>query len=271
MAGDGFWTAISPPNGRLTPSFVHDPAGDRFVLFAGGDGFPLNDCWTLDETAGWERLLPSGDAPPGRFSHATIHDEARNRMVVFGGQGEGDAKLGDVWALALGANPDWSEITPSSGPAPSARREHAGARDAARDRLLVFGGDDGSLRNDVWALSLGAEPAWTELHPAGAAPSPRRRHVVMFDPVRDRLLVFGGDDGSLRNDLWELSLAATPAWTELAPGGTPPSPRAFPVSAYDAAGDRWVVFGGWDGTVRLDEVWALSLAGGPSWTELSPR
>ena len=62
--------------------------------------------------------------------------------------------------------------------------------------------------------------------PSGTPPSARDGHTAIYDPVRDRMVVFGGDDGALRNDVWALTLSGSPAWSALAPVGTPPSARS---------------------------------------------
>ena len=44
------------------------------------------------------------------------------------------------------------------------------------------------------------------------APPARYRHTAIYDPVRDRIVVFGGNSGSSQyNDVWALSLAGSPA------------------------------------------------------------
>src|SRR5262249_50616094 len=82
---------------------------------------------------------------------------------------------------------------------------------------------------------------------------------AIYDPVRDRMVVFGGQaQGNLYlNDVWALSLAGTPAWTALTPTGTPPSGRTGHTAIYDPVRDRMVVFGGAVGDNQfLNEVWA---------------
>jgi len=162
-------------------------------------------------------------------------------------------------------------------PPPLAREGHTAIYDPGRDCMLVFGGKGQGLFNDVWALSLSGSPAWTRLTVGGTPPSPRYGHNAIYDPVRERVLVFGGSDGGFQdNDLWELSLKGSPAWTQLAAAGTPPTGRFGHTAIYDPVRDRMVIFGGFgvtdsaSGGQDLDDVWALSLAGAPAWTELAP-
>lgn len=49
---------------------------------------------------------------------------------------------------------------------------------------------------------------------AGVPPSQRFGHTAIFDPARDRMVVFGGWDGASLNDVWALSLAGEPGVDE---------------------------------------------------------
>jgi len=168
-------------------------------------------------------------------------------------------------ASASATDGSWEELVVGS------RYSHSAIYDPVRDRMVVFGGQDGvSDRNDVWALSLADPPAWTELTPDGAPPGGRYGHSAIYDPVRDRMVVFAGAYGSCLDDAWALSLADPPAWTELMPDGTPPSIRYLHSAIYDPARDRMLVFGGTDGYYRNNEVWSLTLSDTPAWTLLAP-
>jgi hypothetical protein len=112
------------------------------------------------------------------------------------------------------------------------------------------------IRNDVWALSLAESPAWSALAPAGNPPSGRYYHSAIYDPLRDRMVMFGGFDGSYHNDVWALALAGSLEWSALAPAGMPPTERIYHTAIYDPLRDRSVVFGGFDETVRSD-LWML--------------
>jgi hypothetical protein len=130
---------------------------------------------------------------PERFASSAIYDPVRDRMLVFGSTRGGF--LNDVWALSLAGAPTWTKLTPTGTP-PGGRIFQSAIYDSARDRMVVFGGYyyDGSdhYLNDVWALSLAGTPAWTQLTPSGTPPTARCYHSAIYDPVRDRMVVFGG-------------------------------------------------------------------------------
>ena len=264
-AADGDWLELPPPRGRRGHTAIFDAAHDRMVVF-GGTAFQvtLNETWQLAFAGDpeWSAITPAS-GPSARDGHTAIADPARSRMIVFGG----GASLADLWALDLGGVPSWSALT-STGTPPTGRTGHTAIYDPVRDRMIVFGGSSGGVRlSDVWALDL-ASLAWTPLAPSGTAPSARRGHAAIYDPVRDRMIVFGGSSSMGRlNDAWVLDLASL-AWSPLAPAGGSPPVREDAAAAYDAARDRMIILGG-TGAITLGDAWALDLAA-PSWSPLAP-
>ena len=275
---DGSWIAIPPPAGRRYHTSIYDPVRNRMVVFGGelgGGPLTIGDVWALSLAGSptWSVLSPSGGPPSGRWLPTAIYDPVRDRMVVFGGYVHERGRRNDVWALSLSGTPAWSEITPAGSP-PSARYAHTAIYDPVRDRMVVFGGQEGGawpegVRNDVWELSLSGDPIWSELTPAGDLPTGREAHTAIYDPVRDRMVVFGGLNYLPRSDVWALSLSGTPAWSELSPAGNPPPGRLWHTAIYDPERDRMVVFGGNDFSHHHADAWALSLAGELSWSELT--
>src|SRR5438552_6866515 len=152
----------------------------------------------------WTRVGP----PSGRADHTAIYDPVRDRMIVFGADGRGN----DLWVLPLSGDPAWHELTPA-GNLPPVSQAATAVYDPVRDRMLVFGGyGAGGYPNGVWALSLAGSPEWAQLTLAGTPPSGRWGHTAIYDPVRDRMVVFGGYGGSgYLGDVWALSLAGSPA------------------------------------------------------------
>jgi N-acetylneuraminic acid mutarotase len=101
-----------------------------------------------------------------------------------------------------------------------------------------------------------------------AVPGVRDAHSAIYDPVRNRMVVFGGNSGSAPlNDTWAFDLT-THTWKQLATVGTPPAARYKHVAIYDAPRDRMVIFGGFTGTTLFNDTWALNL-NTLAWTQLS--
>jgi FlgD Ig-like domain/Galactose oxidase, central domain/Kelch motif len=275
LTADGHWTSLpfAPPSARVQHSAVYDPVRNRMLVFGGLSGSSnKNDVWelTLGAIREWKQLVPIGTPPAARRGHVAIYDPVGDRMIVQGGIGT--SSLSDAWALSLsGATPAWSQLAPSGTP-PSGRFGHSGIYDAVRNRLVIHGGQSGlTFRNDVWALALGGSPGWSQVVPTGGPPALRSRHTAIYDSVRDRMVVFGGTDGiDSWNDTWVLAFAGTPAWSELLPSGTPPTPRFGHEAIYDATRDRMVVHGGNDGGEQPSgAVFTLAFAS-PQWAAAAP-
>jgi hypothetical protein len=264
LSGDPTWTDLAPsgtpPTPRTWAAAIYDAPRDRMVLFGGYDGGAyFDEVWalTLDEFPVWSQLFPSGTPPLGRNMFVAIYDASRERMVLFGGYDWGGLH-GDVWALGLSGVPSWADITPGGGP--SLRQGHMAIYDPLRDRMIVHGGWDGANRSDTWALSLGGG-GWTEIIPTGGTVSVRSYSQAIYDPVRDRMVVFGGWIGSgLGNDTWTLPLDGDPVWTPLAPAGSPPGLMDHHSTIYDPVADRMIVFGGNIDQTRRRDVWFLDWA-----------
>jgi hypothetical protein len=225
---------------------------------------------TTTDPVSWTLAAPSGTPPAPRAEHAAAAQPGV-RMVVFSGTGA--TPYEDVWALDLSATPSWTEITPATGP--GWRGLSQAVYDEGHQRMIVFGGDDGTFANNsVWALSLGATPAWSELlpsDPSPATPGFRVFHSLVYDAANQRAILFGGNgmSGEL-NDLWSLSLSGTPFWTRIWPAGTVPPTRCMHSAIYDAVGQRMIVFGGVSEAANMNDTWSLSLSGTTVWTKLTP-
>ncbi|MEY4374836.1 MAG: hypothetical protein RL760_1003, partial [Candidatus Eisenbacteria bacterium] len=274
------WSQLSPssvpPWGRYAHGAIYDPVRDRMVVFGGYDGVigHLNDVWELSLAVvpAWTRLTPAGTPPSGRVGHSVSYDSVRDRMLVFGGTLSFGMSLNESWALSFSGGAVWTQLNPA-GTRPSRRSSHSATFDPVRDRIVVVGGYDGSWLNDRWALS-GDGLLWTKLVPA---PPGRASHAAIYDPAQDRLLVFGGSKAgdpaiasTFFDDLWAASLSAMPAWTRLTPAGDLPSARCWHTAIHDPVRHRMIVFGGLNSDAILNDVWALSLVGDPTWTQVTP-
>jgi hypothetical protein len=264
----GRWTRLgSPgegPSARMDPLSVYDPIHDRVVVFGGSDccvnynEVYFDDLWylPLNPEAHWHQQTALGDPPQRRRVDTCVYDPVREAGLFFGSSGDsGDTTL--VWSLELSDPPVWRRLV-VAGPAPLAHHGASITYDPFRDRVILFGGARGSQsQNDTWTLELQEPPRWRPLQTTGYA-EPLTMHSAVFDPRRDRMLVFGGFDidwdliyGS--GSLMSLSLRDEPAWTYLRQSGDYPGARHGHGALYDPANDAMVISGGFASGVR-DEV-----------------
>ena len=264
-----------PPALEL-PIGVYDPVRHRVLAVDANYGGQSLEVYAFDLAPAphWSELVTTGTNPGQRYLAALVFDPVRDRLLLFG---TANSEVLEVWALSLSGVPAWQKL-PTTGFPPGDRSGQSAVYDAARDRVIVFGGmTDGYeprvFHSDVWELSL-ATNRWTEMLPDGAGPDGREGHGAIYDPVGQRMIVFGGhyEDTTrvFRNDLWELTLGASPAWSQLEPAGPVPGARSAFGMVFDPVRRRVLVHGGIlaDSGIEPDELWALSLDGGPVWTRI---
>ena len=312
LSGQCVATGWSPlwaePPARLGASVVFDSDKNRLVMFGGysqavypsaNPSYPYGDLWSLsldvnDPAHGlWTRLVAQGTPPLARSRHVAVYDAPNKRMIVFGGLAGhnpgGDAEpQSDTWQLSFGgAVPTWTEL--NTGFLIPPKRELAAAAlvtDTTPPQLIVIGGltldafYSQHPSNDVWSLSLDANPRWTQLTPAGTPPSARFGAAAAYVPGRG-VYLYGGSTmpssaqssagSDALSDAYYLALGNL-AWASLSPGGAQPGPRTQASAAYDVAGNRVLLFGGTDNAATPtlhSDVFALS-PNLDQWTALSP-
>jgi len=266
---DGSWRRLDPagpgPSRRSRAASAFDEAS-RTLWVIGGDseeGPNYDDAWALDlaGSPAWRAAGVTGPRPSARDGASAIVDPVGQRVVLFGG--DLGSETDEVWALATAPGGAWTRLS-VQGTTPH-RRDALAVYDSRRHRMMVLGGTfDAATANDVWALSLGDAPAWSQVLPTGDAPSPRDGARAVYDATADRVLVFGGiawgDLNVSDRGVYELALGDTPHWRRLAPEGPETPARANHVLVFDAAHNRMLATGGWDGFVWHGESWALSFA-----------
>ena len=200
---------------------------------------------------------PSG--PPARDAHSMAYDTRRGRVVLFAGANEYYYfDFADTWEWD---GTTWIERRPATSPPP--RFGHAMAYDAARGRVVLFGGYDffsGLALADTWEWDGNT---WVATTPATSPPG-RYGQAMVYDSARQRIVLFGGagDVGDLA-DTWEWDGST---WIQRTPAASPP-PREFGALAYDGARGRAVLFGGFDGVSYLADTWEWD---GSTWIQRTP-
>jgi len=266
------------PAPRVAAGIAIDQAGHRLLVCGGSTpsrSDTYSDAWalSLDHAPVWSKLVTDATRAPIRGGASDGYDVSRRRLVVFGGSNELGYFRNDTWLVDLRKDPAWSPLA-TQGTLPPARYWHVSAWDPVRDQLVVYGGyygDSSHPLGDLWVLSFGhGTPTWTQIVPAGPAPSARMLTQLVYDSARDRFLLLQGYDGrNPLDDVWELRLTPSPAWRQLAPAGTPPAARAAEMCIYDAARDRVLLFGGSTNYDLFNDLWSLGFGSGDGqWQQL---
>ena len=228
------WTrlAIGGPEPRDGQSMAYDSLRQRVLMFGGeprGWGSADSRLWTWDGTS-W--AVVADFMPVARFEVSITYDARRDRVVWFGGREGSSNYFDDTWEFD---GSQWAEVIPAT-TRPPARTLYALAYDAARQRVVMFGGNGYSAGTlgDTWEWD-GAD--WVLM--ANGGPSPRYDCAMAYDSLRQQVVLYGGrNGGDYYTDTWGWNGST---WTLLAP----PDPNRLyesdgPVT-YDPARDRVVL------------------------------
>ena len=188
---------VSPPTACDHVKMVYDSANAVSLLFSGLDPSenPVNETWSWD---GQEWKLLSDEGPESRGHFGFVHDPSHEQTLLYGGYTS--SPTDEFWVWKEDA---WQEI---DFPGPG-RLSHLGMTyDTEANALYIFGGGTGrstfsSLTDQTWVLSEGS---WRELTTAHS-PSERGSPALGYDPLRKRIVLYGGFDASQDqlDDTWE--------------------------------------------------------------------
>ncbi|HZW10685.1 MAG TPA: kelch repeat-containing protein [Phycisphaerales bacterium] len=221
------WTVVLDSEGIMNldhPLVEYDSARGVLVIVAPTFGGRVIE-WDGGED-GWELVQPAGDPLVVGTGTRAVYDEARGEMLFI-----------DMGAMHRydGATNTTVSIEPTL--------RHAGAAyDAARERVVLFGGIDGDgLTDQTWEWD---GQAWTDVSPAGA-PSARQYHTLSYDPARGVCVLVGGQTagGGDSDETWEWD---GEFWSRIVTDQGLGARRRH-AATFDARHGELVVFGGWRG------------------------
>lgn len=215
----------------------------RSYLFGGNDqSVRMNEIHILDtHSMRWSRCAATGETPIPRSAHSCCMVNGTRESL----------------AACIVRSRDFLNVLTFVWPVPD---------------MYVFGGWDGQEElGDLHCFDTTTN-IWTRVETSGTPPAPRHFHNACR-MGNDRLYVFGGYDGeSWRNDVVVLDLTSM-TWTQVVCEGEKPGVRASG-SACVLDDDRMLVFGGYDGTDFLDDLWVLHTQRDPSlphrWEKIKP-
>jgi hypothetical protein len=226
----GTWTRITAAALTSTQysggysTLAYDAGTNKTILY-----YSYNYIWTYtpgaNNTGTWADPSPAPtradtSAQPGYYNVEMVYDASQQALVVFGGQGSGRS----LWQLNTTDFVLSNRSAPANGPIQ--RQYPAMAFDSMRGKLMVFGGRsaiDGSYKQDIWEWS-GTGQTLLPRTTGGLKPETRYQAGMVYDSMRDRILLFGGYGTAAYDDLWSWA-PATGEWTQISVSGTRPSAR----------------------------------------------
>lgn len=251
----GVWVNIVEwgPLARWDPSMVYDPSAKVVLLHGGRDSNwkGLKDTW-IYEDGDWTKAAEDGPETSG----AIAYYPKLGAVVLVD-------RYYRTYKWQSGA---WTQIAASIQPYDSMEELSGTAMvyDARRNVLVLFGGEGTQYSRDwppiydtVWEFD---GTSWTShKKPSAAAaiawPRERKYHILLYDPVRKRVVLSQGtticrdpnDDNEyynyrylLLNDTWSWDGTN---WTLLTQAGPA---REGAAGVYDSVGGAWTAFGGRD-------------------------
>lgn len=259
--GTNTWTlkipngAAGSPPGTGPRSMVWD--GTKVILFA-STSTATNSLWWYDpSTNTWTEKIPGGapGSPSRRDTSSMVWDGTR--VVLFGGY-TGSAWVNDTWWYDPCTN-TWTEKIPQGAAgSPAGRSDHSMVWTGTT--AILFGGDvgGGARLNDLWWYDP-ATNSWTEKLPQNLSVTDRPSGTVNSPLVWDgsKVIQFGGGNFGpflATNDTWWYD-SGTNKWTQKIPQGAPGSPAVRNGHSMVWDGTRVILFGGYTGATRLNELW----------------
>lgn len=225
--------ASTGPTARYDFAMAYDPVHAQTILFGGKASGTYGDTWAWNGTA-WTALFPA-TSPPARYGHGITFDSDKQRLVMAAGYA-----LSDTWEWT---GSDWVKDTPAAVPTAAQIQSLAydpiihrsifyggwtgsylsGAWHYSTTWTFVSASDPGTLWGGGLAFdgrsgsvmiaggytgSGATSKAWFYNGVSYTAlpnlPSARYAPHLAYDPVRQKMVMFGGSDNTTTYaDTWE--------------------------------------------------------------------
>lgn len=252
----GWSSVVGPPLGGQSISY--DVSSQRVLayLFFEADWQTVEpQLWEYDPDADQWTQTSVDFVPGGMWSPQLVYDDESDMTILIGPPDPSPRPETGTWAYHYETD-TWTEM--QSAEAMPRRWFPAAAYQPECDRIVVFGGFPSGASDETsqetWSYDYNTN-SWANLT-SSDGPSARAYASMTYDPISERLILFGGQPyPESIGDTWAYD-CRTNTWTELTTDGTP-APRGKHGIAYNPIEANIVLFGG--GTI---------VGGGPKWEAL---
>ncbi|QEE16744.1 kelch repeat-containing protein [Promethearchaeum syntrophicum] len=245
------------PLRRYGHRMVYLPEDESIFLFGGEfeyeNNLNLNNTWKYDYVSNSWRIISTTSSPISRFNHGMVYDSKNQQIILFGGADiQNYNRLGDTWIFDLNEN-QWSQLNiPNS---PPIRSDMSYYYDEVLEALIIFGGYSqyDTRLDDTWCFYT-RNNTWVEINSTNF-PAARYGHQMIYDPVNNVGLMYGGNDFVKYDDTWQFN-SSNFEWTELHPSNIPMA-RYWHNMVYNENIEQVIIFGGRNDANReyLTNVW----------------
>jgi N-acetylneuraminic acid mutarotase len=194
----------------------------------------------------WNPVKFTGDSPEERFMHAMFFDQKTGQIYFTGGmQYPFSPMMSDVWSFDPKTN-KWTKLV-STGYIPP----KYSVRDYTfipSERSIYAWADNGEENLHKMFIFNIDKKEWSKITPVGEFPKTAGHRVMCYDPMNNRLLLFGGyywtpEASDVLNDLYAFDLKKK-EWSKLKTEGIT-APKLKAAEGYtDQANGRMIIYGG---------------------------
>ncbi|MBU1627708.1 hypothetical protein KKB18_10105 [bacterium] len=194
----------------------------------------------------WNQVTLTGETPEERFMHAMFFDKKSEKIYLTGGmQYPFSPMLSDVWSFDP-KNNKWEKITPSGTiPQKYSTRDYVYIPSERAIYVCADNTEEKACKMFVYDIE---KKSWTKETPIGENPTPAGQRSMNYDPMNNRILLFGGyfwspEKAGVLNDIFAYDLKSK-KWSRLKTKGIEAPRLKGAISFLDAANSRIIYFGG---------------------------
>lgn len=232
---------------------------EKFLIFGGlgENAFYFNDTYIVDIEKKEIQQIYTSTAPSKRYYHSMCFVPTQNKVYLFGGNFQG-FPLNDMWVFDLNTL-NWQKINPPQ-TVPQARWGHKMLYVEKHKKIYIFGGQKdytpSGLLYDLWWYDVSNNTFFEIKNPQSNWPVGLSHFGMSYNKATDSLIVFGGyksENPNYSNEVWFFNIVSTSFVKS--PILYLNSPEGIEKSCLINIADKFLVYGGFNGTSCLDKTY----------------